>query len=166
MDTVKVNPFAVEDLTHDMWLDDPKTESGLGAWLWKAYVRGLKDAKQEFVIVAESMEPRIGSELSKDDWTELRRWKADPQVHYKVCASVTAAMHWLDERNSARFSGFVNGTPWSQGSVGQALPGYEVVGTSGASSLRRTVTYVNEFGEHEHWQQIKVEFVEGAEEVI
>ena len=38
----------------------------------------------------------------------------------------------------------------------------KVIGTTGASSLRRTVSYVDEFGPHVHWQQIKVEFVEGA----
>jgi hypothetical protein len=162
---MKVNPFAIEDLTHDMWMEEPETERNYGKWLWKAYQRGLKDGKPEFVIVAESMEPVIHSELDETDWATglSNKRQGDPQVHYKICASVDAAKKWLDERNSVRYSGVVEITNWRQGSVGHALPGFEVVGTTGASSLRRTVIYQNEFGTHEHWQQIRVEFVEGVE---
>jgi len=119
--------------------------------------------KALFVIVAESMEPVVHSGLDKDDWAKVNKWQGDPQVSYKVCASVTAAMHWLDQRNSMRFSGFESGTEWTVGSIGQALPGYEQVGETGPSSLRRDVIYANEFGEHKHWQQIRVEWVEGAD---
>lgn len=117
---------------------------------------------EKTVIMAESMEPEIGSDFEDGNIMKLRKWKADPQVRYAVCASVDVAKKWLDERIGHSAHHVVEFTAWTQGSVGHALPGFEVIGTTGASSIQRTVIYRNEFGTHKHWQQIKVEWVEGA----
>jgi hypothetical protein len=126
-------------------------------------VKRLQRAPQH-VLIAESMEPVIHWDLDPNDICKTIVREGDPEVSFRLVVDVETGKKWLDERLQALKweSLAVKVSDWTQGSVGHALPGYEKVGTTGASSIRRSVTYSNRYGTYKLWQQVKVEWIEGA----
>lgn len=117
----------------------------------------------EHVLMAQSMEPVIHSNLNPDDMFEVIFREGDPQLNFRLVVDVETGKKWLNERLQllGREAVVVEVSDWTQGSVGYA----SVNGTDDqVSSVQRHVTYTNRYGTYELWQQVKVEWVEGAKE--
>lgn len=112
------------------------------------------------VLMAESMEPEVHRRLG-DDLLPLPNTQADPRVSYRAVADLDVGMDWCDDRVTNRAVTVVYLGPWTTGSVGYASVHTGRTDVTAQSSVKRTVVYEDEFGIHELWQAVRVEWIKG-----
>lgn len=123
-------------------------------------VRTHFENDQQIVLMAESMEPQVHSHLGSD-LRLLPNTEGDPQVSYRAVTDLDVGMAWCEARLTQRLVRVLHVGDWRTGSVGYASVHTGRTEVTAASSLVRDVVYEDEFGVHELWQQVRVEWIEG-----